>query len=279
MSEYIQSVKSIVDNLAAVANPVANSDLVSTLLSGLSLEYYSFVTFVNIRVNPVLSEDLISLMLSQYIYHEHAITSPDSITFIFLSPAVHTVFRTPSYHSAPSFFRGRGCGRGREHGRGHGRYSLPSHQSTGGRPQCQICNRFGHYANQCYNRYDDSASPTALLHSYGNSPVDSNWYVDSGATHHLTADIANLAAHSEYQGPDRVRMGNGAGLPIRATDASLLCSPVSSFVLKNLLHIPNITKNLQSVSQFTADKKVLLEFHPGSYFVKDLSTRKTLLRE
>ena len=37
MSEYIQSVKSIVDNLAEVAIPVADSDLVSTLLSGLSL--------------------------------------------------------------------------------------------------------------------------------------------------------------------------------------------------------------------------------------------------
>ena len=44
MSEYIQFVKSIVDNLTAVANPVADSDLVSTLLSGLSPEYDSFVT-------------------------------------------------------------------------------------------------------------------------------------------------------------------------------------------------------------------------------------------
>ena len=47
MSEYIQSVKYIVDNLAIVANPVADSDLVSTLLSGLSPEYDSFVTSVN----------------------------------------------------------------------------------------------------------------------------------------------------------------------------------------------------------------------------------------
>jgi len=45
MSEYIQSVKSIVDNLAAVANLVV--DLVSTLLIGLSPKYDSFVTSVN----------------------------------------------------------------------------------------------------------------------------------------------------------------------------------------------------------------------------------------
>ena len=66
-------------------------------------------------------------------------------------------------------------------------------------------------------------------------------------------------------------MGNGTGLPIRATGDSLLCSPVSSFVLKNLLHV-------LSVSQFTADNKVLLEFYPDSCFIKNLSTRKTLLR-
>ena len=86
------------------------------------------------------------------------------------------------------------------------------------------------------------------------------------------ADMANLAVHSEYQGPDRVRMGNGTGLPIRSTCVSLLCSHVSYFVLKSLLHDPDITKNLLSISQFIADNKVLLEFHPDSCFVKDLST-------
>jgi len=73
-------------------------------------EYDSFVTSINTRVDPVLSEELIGLMLSQEIYRGRAITSPDSITLISPSPAVHTVSRTPSYHSAPYFFRGRGCG-------------------------------------------------------------------------------------------------------------------------------------------------------------------------
>jgi len=45
MSEYSQSVKFIMDNLAAVANSIADSDLVSTLLSGLSPKYDSFITF------------------------------------------------------------------------------------------------------------------------------------------------------------------------------------------------------------------------------------------
>jgi len=61
------------------------------------------------------------------------------------------------------------------------------------------------------------------------------------------ADMANQAVHSEYQGPDRVRMSNGTALPIRSTGASLLCSHASSFVLKDLLNVLGITKNLLSV--------------------------------
>ena len=64
MSEYIQSVKSIVENLVAVTNPVADSNLISTLLSGLSPEYDSFVISFDKRVDPVLSEQLIGLMLN-----------------------------------------------------------------------------------------------------------------------------------------------------------------------------------------------------------------------
>ena len=105
----------------------------------------------------------------QSLLRELAIISPDSTTLISPSLVVHTASRTPSYHSAPSSFRGRGRSRGSERGRGHGRSFLPPHQSASSWPQCQICNRFDHYANQYYNRYDDSASPTALLYSYENS--------------------------------------------------------------------------------------------------------------
>jgi len=66
-------------------------------------------------------------------------------------------------------------------------------------------------------------------------------------------------------------------LSIRSIGASLLCSHVFSFILRNLLHVSDIIKNILSVSQFTADNKVL-EFHLDSCFVKDLSIQKTLMR-
>ena len=68
------------DNLAAVANLVADFDLVSTFFSGLSAEYDSFVISVNTQVDHVLSEELISLMLNQEIYHGRAIDRGETST-------------------------------------------------------------------------------------------------------------------------------------------------------------------------------------------------------
>ncbi|GLT49044.1 hypothetical protein SLA2020_226280 [Shorea laevis] len=36
--------------------------------------------------------------------------------------------------------------------------------------------------------------------------------LDSGANHHVTTDLANLALHSEYTGPEELQIGDGTGL-------------------------------------------------------------------
>jgi hypothetical protein len=48
-------------------------------------------------------------------------------------------------------------------------------------------------------------------------------------------------------------------------------------VLRNILHVPAITKHLLSVHKFTLDNKVFVEFHPWHFLIKDHLTRKTLL--
>ena len=50
------------------------------------------------------------------------------------------------------------------------------------------------------------------------------------------------------------------------------------FSLKQLLHVPTITKNLLSVSKFAHDNDVFFEIHSHSYLVKD-QTSKTVLLE
>lgn len=52
----------------------------------------------------------------------------------------------------------------------------------------------------------------------------------------------------------------------------------SSVAFRNVLHVPDITKNLVSISQFLKDNNVVIEFYATYCLVKDLSSRKVLLR-
>jgi hypothetical protein len=111
------------------------------------------------------------------------------------------------------------------------------------------------------------------------SSHDLNWYPDTGATNHVTSDLGNLNLQAEeYNGSDQLRVGNGQGLDIKHLGSSKLHYPHVSFTLQNLLHVPNIQKNLLSVSQFTRDNNVFFEFHPHFFCVKDPQTGTTLLR-
>jgi hypothetical protein len=108
---------------------------------------------------------------------------------------------------------------------------------------------------------------------------DYNWYPDTGATNHVTAVLANLNVQPDgYTGTDQLHVGNGQGLPISHTGTSKITFPHATFLLKHLLYVPQIKKNLLSVSQFTRDNNVYFEFHPFYFCIKDRFTGTTLIR-
>ncbi|KAL9438517.1 hypothetical protein AB3S75_024229 [Citrus x aurantiifolia] len=59
----------------------------------------------------------------------------------------------------------------------------------------------------------DAVIPEAYLTNY-EGPADEGWYLDSGATHHLTNSMANMNVREEFRGSDQLVIGNGQGLPI-----------------------------------------------------------------
>lgn len=48
--------------------------------------------------------------------------------------------------------------------------------------------------------------------------------------------------------------------------------------LNNILHVPDSTKNLLSISQFLKDNSVVIEFFSTHCVVKDLTTQRILLK-
>jgi hypothetical protein len=56
----------------------------------------------------------------------------------------------------------------------------------------------------CWHRYDEgyqgnSRSAGSATTNYG---VDTNWYMDSGATDHITSELEKLTVRDKYHGHD-----------------------------------------------------------------------------
>ena len=103
------------------------------------------------------------------------------------------------------------------------------------------------------------------------------WFMDSGATDHLTGDLDRMTFQERYHGNDHVHVANGAGLHISHIGHSQISGLDRNLALRDILHVPNISKNLLSVHKFVSDNDVFVEFHPTVFFVKDRATQKILL--
>ncbi|KAH9696661.1 retrovirus-related pol polyprotein from transposon RE2 [Citrus sinensis] len=82
-------------------------------------------------------------------------------------------------------------------------------------PVCQICHKSGHTADACWHRYIENYVPQSRHFGRGRGPKSAYmttwWYLDSGATHHLTNNMANMQVREEFNGSDQLIIGNGQG--------------------------------------------------------------------
>jgi hypothetical protein len=145
---------------------------------------------------------------------------------------------------------------------------------------CQICNSEGHNAKDCWYRWQDEDDDSdddkeAHIASYA---VDTNWYSDTGATNHITSELNNVTVRDHYKGHDRVNTASGQGMQISHVGHSVVSTPNQNFQLRDILRVPNATKNLLFVHRFTYDNKVFIEFHSFFFLIKDQVTREILHR-
>ncbi|WVZ51721.1 hypothetical protein U9M48_002836, partial [Paspalum notatum var. saurae] len=262
MSEYFSKMKSLADDMAASGKPI-EEELVSYILTGLDYEYDSVVSAVLARVEPITVSELYMQL-----------TSFDGRIDL---------------RQGRGNFRGREGNRGgtigdRNPGRGHGAAGPggKSNNAAGrpAKPICQVCNKKGHTAVDCWHRYDPdyvaaNRSAAVATNNYG---VDSNWYTDSGATDHITGELRKLAIHDVYHGNDHIKTANGAGMIINHIGQAIVHTPSHNLHLNNVLHVPDASKNLISVHRLATDNNAYLEFHPDFFLIKDQATKRTLLR-
>ncbi|KAF3652867.1 putative long chain base biosynthesis protein 1-like [Capsicum annuum] len=268
-----------VDNLAVAAHPVSDDDLVLYILGGLGQEYNVVVVSVTTRAELISLADLRGLLLSQEYRLEQMTRIEQGLSQANLSTRQSNNTKNDNFFKKLTNVNNNQAYGGRSRrgrGRGRGRNINSSNQN-----QCQVCHKFGHSALVCYHRFDHAyqasfKSRMAALIAQPSTVGDSNWYPDSGATHHLTNDIQNMAVRGEYLGSDQIHIDNGTGLTISHFGNAILPTVSRPLHLSNVLLVPKSTKNLLSLAKFTSDNDVIFELHPRFCLVNDRATSKVL---
>lgn len=148
-------------------------------------------------------------------------------------------------------------------------------------PRCQIC-RGEHYANKCPQFLNARAShpqSAQLAHTFNAScnitHSTSDWFIDSGASAHVTAQTSNLDTFEPYNGNGRVVVGNGNSLPISHIGSRGLSDGVQ---LLDVLVVPHLTKNLFSISKLTHDFPVDVVFSDKSFEIQNRTNKMVVAR-
>ncbi|PKU76601.1 Retrovirus-related Pol polyprotein from transposon TNT 1-94 [Dendrobium catenatum] len=274
MAQYLLEIKTKVDSLAAAGAPIATEEIIHYTLDGLPSTYQSFKTSIRTNLQPISLDDLYTLLCSEELNLAHETTRE-----------LHSL-QISGNSTALAATRGRGRGRSNI-SRGRNYYTNRTSSTTNRGPRqprpaitCQICGKNGHSAVKCWHRHDDqynTEQPTTALFTSPVPPPPSEWFLDSGASAHLTLDPSQLQSSQSYTGSTQVTIGNGQQLPIHNTGKGLLPTPQGSLQLSRLNFVPNLSFNLLSVYQLTTDNDCNITFSSHGYVIKDKTNNNILL--
>lgn len=280
MIDYLDQKRQIADSLAENLTPVSDDDLITYILNGLDSSYSAFTSAFIMHSESSSVDDLIGLLLQEEACQEadlacQAATPLPTATTVPQSsfPVANQVSRT---QQSPRPFSYSGS-------------SSNSHPNENRRRRlhCQLCNKPGHEAINCWQRGNQTDYPSRRPNprdtqrqahlTTGSSPyaiIDPNWYFDTGATDHVTPDLNKLHLQESYTGADKLQVRNGTNFQISHSGSSSL----SSLRLPKVLVVPHLTKNVLSVSQLTRDNNVYMEFWPHYCTVKTFQGKPLIHR-
>lgn len=292
ITNYMQAIKQCTDRLATMGKPMDPEDIIDKILQGLDYETYKpIIDAVNARDSIISFEEL----------HEKLITRE-------LTAKNNLVASSTSFPATvlAAHYRPNNKGKQQWAPPSPALLPTPSPPQQGSRPQrpflgkCQWCRGAGHALNQCpmfkaqfpsiqvptptqaravqVGLQPPPFTPQAYMAATAALTPSNAWLLDSGASHHVTNDLNNLSLHAPYDGTEELVIGDGSSLPISNAGSFSLSTPTKNFSFSNVLHVPNISRNILSISKFCQENNTSIEFLPFLFRVKELSKGTTLLQ-
>ncbi|KAG6456369.1 hypothetical protein O3G_MSEX009690 [Manduca sexta] len=120
-------------------------------------------------------------------------------------------------------------------------------------PRCFNCNKYGHFKSQCTVKKSNHNSFSAIFSAYKSINQD-DWYIDSGATMHITR-CSDWMYDLEPPPIQKIMVANNEALSVhnmgKVNIQTNICKDEHLIQVRNVLFIPEVSANLLSVSQLT----------------------------
>jgi hypothetical protein len=242
---YLTRLTQVRDELGAVGEAIADSDLVRTTLNGVSKQWAVFVEGIVAREKlpgwERLWDDFVQEETRRGYVHGSSSTGHEEENVALATTSKKKFRKGPKGGQKP---------------KGEGKKDMS-------KVKCFACHKFGHYAGQCPNKkkkqttasteveefstkFDKEFSLIVCLSSRTTTP--DTWYIDSGASRHMTTvrehltDLTQCGDAEVVLGDDREVKVAGCGT------VSFRRESLPPMTLTEVLYVPGLKKNLVSVS-------------------------------
>ncbi|CAI5472467.1 unnamed protein product [Closterium sp. Yama58-4] len=265
MHEYATRVEELGETFVDLGGTVTEEDWILTLLCGLPEEWSTVITTLDSVQDTWTKETVVGRLL-----HE------ESRRRQFANESVETaMFSGGSSGGKSKWSKGatkKSYG-GSDRGKGN---------TSNGASKCHYCGKAGHFWRECRKRLsdwtpskarnqegnahtasgeaDDTRESIVLLAGDGTNTPNDAWFLDTGATQHMTHSASFLTNVGAPVDVTRVVFGNGKSLPVVGVGSTRLIVDGGPVDITNVLHVPGLKVNLLSVTQLAKkDVKVTID--------------------
>ena len=260
MSEHINKMKELASQLEAVGVSITEDDQVATLLCSLPESYNGLITALESRADDLTLE----FVTARLLYEEHK-RKENSLT-------------SDAGEKALLF----------KHDRTNQKSFKPKRKS-----KCHNCGIPGHWARECRKpkkekpkegkeKQDGASYHASTEHAsfYSSKPVnqkDLTWYIDSGASQHMSYDKEMMVDYVHFENPQKVRLGDNRVVQALGKGNIWLDiikdeNDYNPARLVDVLYVPDLAKNLFSVSA-AAKRGYTIELQQSGCVILDKSRK------
>ena len=255
MSEHINKMKELASQLEAVGASITEDDQVATLLCSLPESYNGLITALESRADNLTLEFVTARLLHEEHKRKESLSTQDAGEKALLS----------------------------KHDRTNQRGFKPKRKG-----KCHNCGIPGHWARECRKpkkekpkenkekqdgaSYNASTEHASFWSSERVNQKDLTWYIDSGASQHMSYDKEMMVDYVQFDDPQKVRLGDnrvvqafGKGNIWLDIKAGKDYQPAR---LVDVLYVPDLAKNLFSVSA-AAKRGYSIELQQSGCVIRD----------